>query len=181
MPEQVHQTDRPELGFVSLGQYLGANQGTLDQQYGQDASASKQFTGYDDLYKAARSMGYTNPGASPQSVEGYQSALDQASKAQELGRTFNGESGLAGSGRYGDPLSSGAFNAGLLWAAHGPQYQQLSGYLTDQGPQAASTAAQSGLAQGAADRYAAHHPTRTNGVKPSPAQPLRIPGRGFFQ
>lgn len=187
MPEQVRQTDRPELGFVSLGQYLGANKDALDQQFGKDSTDAQQFTGYDSLYNAARNMA-THSGQEPQgsAVEGYQSALDSANKAQEMGRAFQGEAGLAGSGRYGASFSpDSAFNASLLWASHGPQYQQLSNYLGNYGPNAVLDAVQRGGAAGQQDYFTITHPNRTR-TKPTPttapvgprgSDPF-IPGRG---
>ncbi len=83
MPEQVKQTDRPEQGFVGLGQYLDANKGTLDAQFGKDTSEAQQFSGYNDLYRAAENMGRasgTNP--DPTTVPGYSDAMDKAGKAQ---------------------------------------------------------------------------------------------------
>jgi hypothetical protein len=100
MPEQVRQTERPELGYTSLGEYLDANRQSLDQAFGQAQSDAAQFKGP-----------LTDPMAS-----------------HELGRQLMTESGLAGSGRFGTG-PYGEWNAGLNWAAHGPGYQGLGEYL----------------------------------------------------
>lgn len=136
MPEQIIQRDRPELGFVSVGQYLDANRGTVDRDYNKartDAAAMGQ--GFAPLWggNAPNLPGTsTPPGPGSTQVEGLSSYLDQAQKATEMGRTFQNPGALASSAQYGRDLTGrgpGTFSAALQFAKYGDQYKQLGDYL----------------------------------------------------
>lgn len=126
------------MGFVSLGQYLDANQGTLGAGFDQAQKDAQDIGGKVDAWqKGANEAAYTQSAGKrpqkPQDAEGYQSAIGDAMKAQEMGRSFGSESALAGSGRFGKG-GEGAFSSALSYAKYGPQYGELSGYLDKHGP-----------------------------------------------
>lgn len=135
MPEYAHQNDnRPEMGFVSLGDYLGANKGPLDAGYQQDFT---QAHALGDTLQSQLGMteqearGYAGHGgtaATSAQAPDYATSATSAMQAQEMGRKFGSQSALAGSAT--DPTNPAAsFNAALEYGAHGTDYGTLSGYL----------------------------------------------------
>jgi hypothetical protein len=141
MPEldRADRSQRPEMGFVSLGQYLDANQGTLQSGFDTAQKEAQGLGGQLEQYLGKATAGATASSAAsgqptkPQDAEGYQSAISQAMQARELGRSLGTEAGLAGSERFGKG-GEGAFNSALEYAKYGPQFGQLSGYLDKYGP-----------------------------------------------
>ncbi len=65
MPEQVQQEDRPELGFVDVGQYLSANQESIDRQLqGARTDANSIAPRLAPLWNAGGSLPYPGSSAS---------------------------------------------------------------------------------------------------------------------
>lgn len=136
MPEYAHQNDnRPELGFVSLGDYLGANKGPLDAGYQQDFTQAHALgdtlqsqLGMTEQEARNYSGQHQGTAATAAQTPDYNNAATSAMQTQEMGRKFGSQSALAGSAT--DPTNPAAsFNAALMYGAHGTDYGTLSGYL----------------------------------------------------
>jgi hypothetical protein len=106
---------RPGSGFVSIADYLGANQGTLANEH--DALAGLVGGEYDTAKSAAdQVIGAAQPGTDYTSTPGYSAAVDQINTAQQdqnaLG-TLGGVQDLL-QRQYGANASQAGFDAGLL-------------------------------------------------------------------
>jgi hypothetical protein len=106
---------RPGSGFVSISDYLGANQGTLANEH--DALAGLVGGEYDTAKSAAdQVIGAAQPGTDYTATPGYSAAVDQINTAQQdqtaLG-TLGGVQDLL-QRQYGANASQAGFDAGLL-------------------------------------------------------------------
>src|ERR1700737_1302277 len=95
MPDTQDRSQRPERGFVSLGQYLDANQGTLGAGFDQAQKEAQGLGGKIDAWQqGANDNAFTQSAGrtpqKPQDAEGYQSAISDAMKAREMSRGFGG-------------------------------------------------------------------------------------------
>jgi hypothetical protein len=152
-------------GFVSLNDYLGANQGVLDSGYQQDYDQAHQLgdrlSGYlGQIEPGARSAAAAS-GAAPDSgsVAGYTDAVNAGGQAKEMGR------------RAANPFTAAGnpFDSALLYGAHGEDYQSLAGYLGGLGNP--DDALAKGTQEGIADYTAAHQPPRVAPPPPEPESP----------
>lgn len=157
-------------GFVSLGDYLGANQDPLNAQYANDSQSAhdvgdsfNSLLGFvpseaENMAKQTGAAGDPlNPLGSWNGADPYGRAMGAAQNAQDLSTKFGSQAGMAGAGR--NPVSGdGSFNAALEQGAHGGDYASLSGYLKGFTPAAVDDAWNAGSAKGIGewvDPYAA--------------------------
>lgn len=124
-------------GFVSLGDYLGANSDALDAQFANDSTTAhgigdsfNQVIGLvpGEAEAPAQASGVAATPPPEGGTDPYSTAIGAAEKAQGLATQFGSQGGLAGAGA--NPTSGEqSFNAALLSGAHGQDYSSLSGYL----------------------------------------------------
>lgn len=152
-------------GFVSLNDYLGANQGVLDAGYQQDYDQAHQLgdrlSGYLGQIEPGARTAAAASGAAPDSgsVAGYTDAVNAGGQAKEMGR------------RAQNPFTAGGnpFDSALLSSAHGQDYQSLAGYLGGFGNP--DDALAKGSQEGIADYTAAHQPPPAAAPPPEPESP----------
>lgn len=170
MPDQPAQM--PALGIPTLSDYLGANRDVLDAGFRQDSATAHQ-TG-DTLnqqlslvQQSAQDFASSHGAAAkPEDVPDYQNAWDSSIHAQEQGRKYGSQYGLAGSGA--NPVSGpDSFNAALEYGAHGGDYKMLSDFL------GGMSTPESALAKGNAAGLAPKPPE-----SPPPVPEDRNPRRG---
>src|SRR5476651_2155571 len=122
-------------GFVSLGDYLGANSGALDSQYNQDASHAKDlgstYAGYlADLSTQAENESKATgvpvaPGSDGNSE--YTQAQAVAQNEHDLSTAY---ANRANTGTGANPVSGEqSFNDALLAGSHGSDYATLGSAL----------------------------------------------------
>jgi hypothetical protein len=124
----------PGTGYVSIADYLGANQGTLARE-GQDVGGAVQGE-IDAAKKAADGLGSASTPGDYTTRTGYGDALSAAQTAQQDATGLGSESGLQGllQKQQGGPYQGAAFDAALLSSAGGfggvqTQARGLSDYL----------------------------------------------------
>lgn len=124
-------------GFVSLGDYLGANSDALDAQYANDSTTAhgigdsfNQVIGLvpGEAEGPAQASGVAATPPPENGTDPYSTAVGAAEKAQGLATRFGSQAGLAGAGQN-SVSGEQSFNAALLSGAHGQDYSSLSGYL----------------------------------------------------
>lgn len=142
-------------GFVSLGDYLGANSDALDSQFANDSTTAHGIgdsfnqviglvPGEAEAPAKAAGVAATPPAGG---VDPYSTAIGAAERAQGLATQFGSQAGLAGAGA--NPVSAEqSFNAALLSGAHGQDYSSLSGYLGGFTPGSVDDAWNSGSLKG---------------------------------
>jgi hypothetical protein len=126
----------PGTGYVSIADYLNANQGTLAREAG-DVGGVVQGE-IDTAKKAADGLGAEGTPGDPTTRAGYSGALDAEHKAQQDAAGLGNESGLQGllQKQQGAPYQGAAFDAALLGSSGNfgglqAQGKGLSDYLTN--------------------------------------------------